>query len=316
MKFFIILLIFVGSVILASNAFAWCPQNEDWSDRPCYGAVDVRIEKERSNWEPYFDFKGSEWMESKKQEMTLATQNDTLSDWIELTSETQAHHNVHEYYFILGEAPNLEGIFVDYEIVPWDDFEYEFQARAAIFTKNMIRISTLEAGQEYYVIQKVDFSDDNFAENSTFSAVVGYAIQKGDKMIPFPKGENVTDAEHQEFAEKTRKQRIEFSQESEIAKSFEFVVEPEKPFYVKSSLIIDESGKYTKQYYKKLKFSPAIISSNMGGLVVIDNHSKAIDDHGACKNDKFRYLIKHDYSTTVCVDPSSAFKLKERGWAI
>ena len=208
------------------------------------------------------------------------------------------------------------GILVDYEIVPWDDFEYEFQERDAIFTKNMIRISTLEAGQEYYVIQKVDFSDDNFAENSTFSAVVGYAIQKGNKMIPFPKGENVTDAEHQEFAEKTRKQRIEFSQESEIAKSFEFVVEPEKPFYVKSPLIIEESGKYTKQYYKKLKFSPAIISSSMGGLVVIDNHSKAIDDRGACKNDKFRYLIKHDFSTTVCVDPSSVFKLKERGWAI
>jgi hypothetical protein len=51
----------------------------------------------------------------------------------------------------------------------------------------------------------------------------------------------------------------------------------------------------------------------MGGLVVIDNHSKAIDDHGACKNNKFSYLIKHDFSTTVCVDPSSVFKLKERG---
>jgi hypothetical protein len=208
------------------------------------------------------------------------------------------------------------GIFVEYEIIPWDELGYEINNRATIFTKNMVPRSTLEAGQQYFIIQKVDFSNDNFAENSTFSAVVGYAIQKGNQMIPFPRGGNVTDAEHQEFAEKTRKQRIEFSQESEIAKSFEFVIDPENPFYVKSSLVIEESGKYTRQYYKKLKFSPAIISSNMGGLVVLDKFSKAINENGRCKNDGFGYLIKHDYSTAVCVEPETVWKLKGRGWAI
>jgi hypothetical protein len=217
---------------------------------------------------------------------------------------------------IRWDCPTSEGIFVDYEIIPWDELGYEINNRATIFTKNMVPRSTLEAGPQYFIIQKVDFSDDNFAENSTFSAVVRYAIQKGNQMIPFPKYENVTDAEHQEFAEKTRKQRMEFSQESDIAKSFEFVIDPENPFYVKSSLVIEESGKYTRQYYKKLKFSPAIISSNMGGLVVLDKFSKAIDENGRCKNDGFGYLIKHDYSTAVCVEPETVWKLKGRGWAI
>lgn len=104
----------LGTLFTILDAFGWCPQNEDWPDRPCYAAYqDFGIEKERSDWEPYYDFKGPQWMESKKQEMIQAIQNDTLSDWIESTPETQAHHNVHEYYFLFGEVPNFEGKFVD-----------------------------------------------------------------------------------------------------------------------------------------------------------------------------------------------------------
>ncbi len=124
MKFFVILLIFVSSAMVAPNVFAWCPQNEDWSDRPCYTPYQsFGIEKERSDWAPYYDFKGSEWMESKKQEMTQAIQNDTLSVWIKLTSETQAHRNVHEYYFIFGEVPNLNGEFIDESYKPIESIE-------------------------------------------------------------------------------------------------------------------------------------------------------------------------------------------------
>ncbi len=204
---------------------------------------------------------------------------------------------------------------VDYEKIPWVDFSQN--DRAVIYTKNtMIPLSILEKGQQYSIVQKVDFSDDNFAANSTFNAVVGYAYQKGDKMIHPPRGENVTDADHQEFAENNRKLNNDFYQHSEIAKFFEFKINPEKPFYVKSSLYFNDSGLYTHQYYKKLKNSPAIMGSNMGGLTVVDKFSKAIDDDGVCKNENFRRLIKHDYSTLVCVDFDTAWKLKERGWAI
>jgi len=217
---------------------------------------------------------------------------------------------------ILSIGPRDEiSIQVDYEKIPWIDFSQN--DRAVVYTKNtMVPLSILEKGQQYSIVQKVDFSDDNFAENSTFSAVVGYAYQKGDKMIHPPRGENVTDAEHQEFAENNQKLNNGFYQHSKIAKSFEFKITVERPFYVKSPLIFDESGLYTHQYYKKLKNSPAILSSNMGSLVVVDKFSRAVGEDGICKNENFRRLIKHDYSTLVCVDSDTAWKLIGRGWGL
>lgn len=204
---------------------------------------------------------------------------------------------------------------VDYEKISWVDFSQN--DRAVIYTKNtMAPLSILEKGQQYSIVQEVDFSDDNFAENSTFNAVVGYAYQKGDKMIHPPRGENVTDADHQEFAENNQKLNNNFYQQSEIAKSFEFKINSEKPFYVKSYLDFNESGLYTHQYYKKLKNSPTIKSSNMGGLVVVDKFSKAIGENGVCKNENLNRLIKHDYSTLVCVNSDTYWKLKERGWGL
>jgi len=89
-----------------NDVFGWCVPGTDWSDKPCYGCPYCYpgLEQEKLDWAPYYDFKGKEFMELKKQEMNLAIQNDTLSDWIELTSETQAHHNVYKYYFLQGEV--------------------------------------------------------------------------------------------------------------------------------------------------------------------------------------------------------------------
>lgn len=203
---------------------------------------------------------------------------------------------------------------VDYEKIPWG--ELEIKNDAAIFTKNMVPRSIVQGGEKFFVIQKVDFSDDNFAANSTFSAVVGYAFEKGDKMVPFPKGENVTDAEHQEFGENMRELNNKFYQTSTFAKSFEFKVNSEKPFLVKSPFILLESGKYTHQFYTKLKNSPAVSDSNMGSTIVVEKFSKAMDENGVCKNENHRILIKYDYSTVACVGGETALKLIERGWGL
>ena len=203
---------------------------------------------------------------------------------------------------------------VDYEKIPWG--ELEIKNDAAIFTKNMIPRSMVQAGEQFFVVQKVDFSDDNFAANSTFSGIVGYAFEKGEKMIPFPRGDNVTDAEHEKFSEDWRKLRNEFYQNSNLAKSFEFKITPEKPFLVKSPFALSESGKYIHQFYKKLKNSPAVSESNMGGTTVVEKFSKAVGENNICKNENFRILIKHDYSNVVCVDSDTAWKLIERGWGL
>jgi len=97
-----------------NNAFGFCVPSTDWPDKPCYGCPGCYpgLEKEKILWEPYYDFKGAEWMELKKQEMNLAIQNDTLDEWFKLTPNTQANLNVNNYYFLLGEAPH-DGMYFD-----------------------------------------------------------------------------------------------------------------------------------------------------------------------------------------------------------
>ena len=201
----------------------------------------------------------------------------------------------------------------DYQKIPWGELEIKHEN--VKFTKNMFPRSIVQAGEQFFVVQKVDYRDENFAANSTFSAVVGYAFQKGDHMIPFPRGENVTDAEHDKFARDSKEQRDTFFQESEFAKSFELEVNTEKPFLIKSSFMLPEPGKYTHQFFKKLKNSPAISSANMGSTIVVEKFSKAINEDATCQNEDHRILIKHDYSNVACVTGETALKLKERGWA-
>ena len=203
---------------------------------------------------------------------------------------------------------------VDYQKIPWG--ELEIKNDAEIFTKNMVPRSIVKAGEQFFVVQKVDFRDDNFAANSTFSAVAGYAFEKGDKMIPFPKGENITDEEHQEFAQSMQELNNEFYQTSEFARSFEFKVNSEKPFLVKSPFMLQESGKYTHQFYTKLKNSPALSDSNMGSTIVVEKFSKAMSENGICNNEDHRILIKHDYSVVACVKGETAWKLIGRGWGL
>lgn len=201
---------------------------------------------------------------------------------------------------------------VDYEKIPWGSLDVRNDA--AIFTKNMVPRSIVQAGEKFFVVQKVDFGDDNFATNSTFDAVVGYAFEKGDPMMGLPM-QNATDDEHQEFAMQTRKLHNEFYQSAEFAKSFELKAHSEKPFLIKSPFVLSEPGKYTHQFYVKLKNSPATTDSNIGGTVVVEKFSKAISGTD-CKNESHRMLIKHDYSAVVCVTGDTARTLMERGWGL
>jgi len=54
-------------------------------------------------WADYHDYKGTEFMDAKKQEMTHAIQNNRLQQWID---ESIQNYNVWTYYYFSGEAPN------------------------------------------------------------------------------------------------------------------------------------------------------------------------------------------------------------------
>ena len=216
----------------------------------------------------------------------------------------------------IGSRDEIE-FLVDHEIIPWDDFENEFQEDAAIFKNNLAGLGILEAGTEYYIVQKAEFTASSFGDKDTkVNATIGYAIQPGDQMLRPPMHENATDAEHEEFMQKVNKQREEFPRQSTIGNLYDFIVDVENPFYIQFPFIIEESGQYTRQFYKKTHIFEGPAGSGMGGLVVVDKFSKAVDENAQCNNEEFRRLIKHDYSTVVCVDSETAWKLIGRGWGI
>jgi len=63
------LLIIIGfswiSLIIPS-AYSMCMVNDDWSDAPCFDMGPVSKLEYQLGWMPYYDHKGSEWMENKK----------------------------------------------------------------------------------------------------------------------------------------------------------------------------------------------------------------------------------------------------------
>ncbi|HEX9845912.1 MAG TPA: hypothetical protein VGA92_05545 [Candidatus Nitrosotenuis sp.] len=112
---------FFGAFAVFSNfAFAMCAVNEDWPDAPCFDVMPVNREEYRAAWAPYYDYKGSEWMEQKKAEMLDARDNKRPSEWINGSS----HYNVYSYYLSRGEIAPVSPY--DYPFFE-DDFRYYLQ---------------------------------------------------------------------------------------------------------------------------------------------------------------------------------------------
>ena len=85
--------------------------NPDWQEYPyCPGGCSNEYLK--TEWEKYYDIKGAEWMEQKKQEMFSAYENGTLYEWID-SDQSKANQNVFTYYFVAGEIPNHDGEYFD-----------------------------------------------------------------------------------------------------------------------------------------------------------------------------------------------------------
>jgi len=130
MRYFVILLglAFAGFIIAPltiSQGFALCMINEDWQDAPCWGlrctgnepaCTDPNWWKER--WVPYYDHKGKDWMESKKQELLSAIKSKSLASWLALTVNG-TNTNVHDYYYYMGEVPNRYGVKVNQAFAGW-----------------------------------------------------------------------------------------------------------------------------------------------------------------------------------------------------
>ncbi|MDH5463481.1 MAG: hypothetical protein OEW49_04150 [Nitrosopumilus sp.] len=109
-----------------TDAFEWCSENKDWPDAPCYVPYQSTSEsfeyKVKEDWASYYDYKGEFWMEQKRYEMEQAIQNNALDKWLDLA---ESHRNVHHYYYLQGDAPDLNGKYVFTCNLYEDVFRYE-----------------------------------------------------------------------------------------------------------------------------------------------------------------------------------------------
>lgn len=94
---------------------AQCGEDRDFPGKPCNDVIDAGnpnqkpILGDKDDWKAFYDMKGKDWMESKKQEMYFADQNGILKEWYEYGSNSGhlANSDVWYYYSLYGESPDI-----------------------------------------------------------------------------------------------------------------------------------------------------------------------------------------------------------------
>lgn len=215
------------------------------------------------------------------------------------------------------DSIDFERVSDTVSIIDADDFPFESLERSGILTKNMSPRNFLEVGKTYYVIREVEPRLRDLPENTTrFVGTVGYAFQPGVAFVDPPK--NVTQRYGMEYFERHMELYKEFVEASPIGDSYEFAVDPQKPFLVRFAVSIDEVGKYTRLFYSTAYLSEDVQLCCPGGMAtvtVVGEYSKAIGEDGRCKMSELTLVIKHDYSTIVCTTLETKAKLQSIGWA-
>ena len=95
----LIILVMIIFPLVIQQGFAMCAVNEDWKDAPCFDMGAVSKMEFKKAWAPYYDYKGADWMESKKTEMFQALDDGIFDEW---TGEME-NFNVYMYYVSTDE---------------------------------------------------------------------------------------------------------------------------------------------------------------------------------------------------------------------
>jgi hypothetical protein len=78
--------------------------NSDWPSAPCYGdpGYQPSKQKQREEWNPYYQYKGAAWMIMMKTQLISAMRNGTIEDWV---TDNDSHYDVWRYYYLNDQAP-------------------------------------------------------------------------------------------------------------------------------------------------------------------------------------------------------------------
>ncbi|MGY5149555.1 MAG: hypothetical protein ACW9W3_05780 [Candidatus Nitrosopumilus sp. bin_68KS] len=82
-----------------NRAYAMCLVNNDWPDAPCFDQGPASHLEFNKAWAPYYEHKGSAWMETKKIELSQALEQGVTEEWVEKLE----NHNVYQYYLSRNE---------------------------------------------------------------------------------------------------------------------------------------------------------------------------------------------------------------------
>lgn len=111
------MILLLVSVVITQHhtVYAQCGEDKDWPQKPCNDDIDTGnpnqkpILGDKQDWKAFYDLKGKDWMESKKQEMYFADQNSILKEWYEYGSNSGhlANSDVWYYYNLYGQSPDI-----------------------------------------------------------------------------------------------------------------------------------------------------------------------------------------------------------------
>jgi hypothetical protein len=108
--------VILSALVIQNHAvYGQCIQDNDWPQKPCNDTINPQdpnqkqILGDKQDWQAFYDMKGKDWMESKKQEMYFADQNGILKEWYEYGSNSGhlANSDVWYYYNLYGQSPDI-----------------------------------------------------------------------------------------------------------------------------------------------------------------------------------------------------------------
>ena len=102
--FVISAMVLLVPIVMNHPVFGGCLVGNDWPNAPCYDLPGHTIDKNtlREQWVPYYQYKGSSWMEMMKTQMIDAIKNGTIKDWAGYSDATR---NVWTYYSLNDKVP-------------------------------------------------------------------------------------------------------------------------------------------------------------------------------------------------------------------
>ncbi len=180
--------------------------------------------------------------------------------------------------------------------------QLEISQMTGIFNSQMNMIRFPVVGEQYHL--QVVLREESQYENSTVT--MGYGFNHVDRI---PNKLSADSAKPFLGFESTHSTSAGRDSKTIQTSQYEF------PIIVNFTVSFEKKGVYHYSFFEHMIEPGGSSGSSGGGYSVVSKYSKAIGENGSCKNPELLTLVKHDFSTLVCVTQETHHELITRGWA-